>query len=1171
MARNWTEQQKDAINARRGSLLVSAAAGSGKTAVLVERFLQRITDPEKPSDADRLLVVTYTRAAAEEMRSRISRQIDQLLEKDPGNLHLRRQQVLVAQAHISTIHSFCADLIRENFFRLSVAPDFRILEDTELGILREDVLSRVLERYYAQKDPAFFALAEAFSVGRDDRKMADAIGSLYDFIRSHPFPKRWLREKAAMYHTEQPFSQTPWGEVLLQHAIQVISYGKTLIQGALESMQGQEDMQKAWQEAYEADMAELEGALEQAREKQWDGLVHRFQGLSWMRTKPLRGRNGDPVKEKISDARKQMHKLAEGLQDIFSFNEEECREEILRTAQLADKLFEVTEAFGEELDREKALRKAADFSDLEHWALRLLVRDTPEGPERTEDAREIAARFDEIMVDEYQDTNEAQDQIFQAVSRDGSNLFMVGDVKQSIYRFRQAMPEIFLRRREEYPLYNRQEDSYPACVILDRNFRSASGITDGVNFVFRQLMSRETGEMEYTEAEELKTGAVYPPASDPAVALDLIDLSSGDEKDAVAAESRCMAERIYQLTARGTITEDGESRPVRLSDICILLRSHKAYGPDYARELCALGIPAYAEKSGGFFAAPEVKMLLSFLKVIDNPTREIPLLAVLMGPVYGFTPDDMAELRIRYKRKSLYASLLAAAQEDHRFCRFQEDFSRFRVLAATLSSDRLIAAICRETGYGDLLQAAQGGRERLANLHLLQDYASRYEASGYSGLSGFLRFIARLEKQKVDLPEASGSETPDAVRIMSIHKSKGLEFPVCFLAGCARNFNKEKSDLLLHPVLGMGAKLPDPDTGARRNTLPREAVALELERGEMSEELRVLYVAMTRAKEKLIAVAAVEKADSFLSGLAGKIKPGEKLHPYAVRSCRSIAQWLWLCALRHPDGGMLRERADLQDFVNEPAKEPWEMRILRSGKDPVPEEEQGEILKASPDEAICKELQEKVEYGYPYQAAEDIPTKITASEMAAKKEALQYRASSRPSFLSQNGMTPAEKGTALHQFLQFARWEEAAAQPEQEIRRLVEQAYITPEQGEAVDRKRLASFFASPLARRILHSHELYREYRFTVELPACKVYPECSVSLEEKVVLQGAVDCAFEEEGEIVLVDFKTDRMQREEEFRERYRVQLELYKDALEQCLEKPVKQCILYSFHLEKEILL
>lgn len=1171
MARTWTRDQEDAIRARRGTLLVSAAAGSGKTSVLVERFLERITDEENPSDADRLLVVTYTRAAAEEMRGRISRRIDSLLESDPGNLHLRRQQILLSHAHISTIHSFCADLVRENFFRLGIAPDFRILEDSELKVLREDALERVLNRYYEQDDPDFFRLADAFSTGRDDWKMASAVETVYDFVRSHPFEERWMREKAALYRTEEPFSQTMWGRALFFYGEQAAAYSVELLRSCLSSMEGEEDMEKAYGEAYRSDLQEAEAVLCSIRAGQWDETVKRLSSLQWMRAKPLRGRGDDPLKEKLVSGRKQAQKELEGLRKLFSANEAECALDLENLAPLAEKLFEVTRAFSQELDEEKARRRAADFGDLEHWALRLLVQDTEEGPVFTQEARETAARFDEIMVDEYQDTNEAQDMIFRAVSRKEENLFMVGDVKQSIYRFRQAMPEIFLRRKAEYSLYSREKDTYPACVVLDQNFRSVSGVTDAVNFVFRELMSREAGELEYTESEELKPGAVYPPAEEPAMRLDVIDLSAGEEKDIVRAESRHIAELIYRMTAEETVTEGGVQRPVRFSDIAILLRSHTKYGPLYARELSSLGIPAASERSGGFFAASEVQVMLALLKVIDNPMQDIPLLAVLMSPIYGFTPDKMAEIRLKYRQGSFYSAILAAESEgEEALRRFKEDLSRFRTLAATLSADRLVAAVCRETGYADMAQAMPGGAARLQNLHYLQNYAAAYEAGGYTGLSGFLRFIGRLEKQKADLPGAAEGETPEAVRIMSIHKSKGLEFPVCILAGCDRSFNKDRADLLLHPVLGMGAKLLDPVLSIRRTTLPREAVALELERGEMSEELRVLYVAMTRAKEKLIAVAAVKNADKLLGSLSSQIQPGKKIAPYVVRSCRSISEWLLLCALRHPDGTLLRERAGASSSITEPAKEHWAIRLLRVQ---AGEEEIREMAEApedaKPDEGLLQQLREKLDFQYPGHALSGIPAKVTASDLASRQEEREYAATARPAFLSKKGMTPAERGTALHTFLQFASWEKAAQDPEKELSRLVKEQYITEEQKNAVELDKAARFFASPVAKRILQAEKLYREYRFTVEIPAERASPGKEGLSGEKVILQGAVDCAFEEEGALVIVDFKTDRVASGEELLSRYALQLALYKEALEQCLDLPVKECMLYSFHLGKEL--
>lgn len=1172
--RKWTKSQQDAIDARDGTLLVSAAAGSGKTAVLVQRVIERITNSVNPTDADRLLVVTFTKAAAAEMSSRITAEIAKLLEADPMNVRLQRQQILLTRAHISTIHSFCSELIRENFYKLGISPDFRIIDDSEMNLLRSDAVTTVLEEYYAQDDPIFLDLVEAFASGRDDDRIIQTVNILYNFVRSHPFPKRWFAEKAAMYSSSVSAPQTVWGQTILSFAAGAVDYAISLTQNSLALMNDDTKIAEAYSDGFNADLAGLISLKAITDAAEWDKISFQTNQFSYVRLKPLRGYSEDPLKNKLAASRKEVQATIKKLADLFGASEQQCNDDIARLAPLLQKLFEVTGKFGEALNQLKTERRAADFGDLEHYALKLLVRDTDDGFERTADAAELSSHFDEVMVDEYQDTNEAQDMIFRAISQDEKNLFMVGDVKQSIYRFRQAMPQIFLRRRALYPNYDQNKNEYPACVVLDKNFRSRSGVTEAINFVFRQLMSKQTGELDYTTEEELVAGADYPPCEKPAAQLDIIDLSvSENEDDMITAESRHIAELVYQMTGDGTTVMDkGNVRPVVYRDICILLRSANKYAHEYAKALTALGIPAWADTSGGFFAAAEIGVAVSLLRVIDNPMQDIPLLSVLMSPIYGFTPDDMADIRTPSRSGSLYLAVSSAARSGNaRAADFLKDIDTYRSLAATMPSDRLIYIVYEKSGYINLVQAMPNGDLRLANLRLLLEYAKKYEASGYNGLSGFIRFIDRLQKNNSDLAPASTiSEAANVVKIMSIHRSKGLEFPVCILAGCARRFNKDRADVLLHPSLGLGVKFKNSATLSRYTTMPREAVALELDRGEMSEELRVLYVAMTRAKEKLILITTVKDASKTLGKLASRLTDESRIQPYVVRSVSSISDWLLLCALRHPSGGELRDLAGALPGITAAAEEAWSIHLIYPPADTAAEQEHKESVPEQPSEALQAEITGNINYIYPYAALQGVQAKVAASDLAAREFSAQYAATSRPAFLSKAGLTPAERGTALHAYMQFANYAKSAVDPGEELKRLVAQGYLTEEQGAAVDLTRVRAFFESSLAKRILASNNIMREYRFTVEITAGDVKPELVGELRSQpVVLQGAVDCAFEENGTLIIVDYKTDKTNSTEELWERYRAQLALYKRALELCTHWKVSECLLYSFGLNAEI--
>ena len=1171
--RSWTPAQADAIHARGGTLLVSAAAGSGKTAVLVQRVIERITDEQHPSDADRLLVVTFTKAAAAEMRERIAQQLSRMLAEDPSNTALQRQQILLGGAHISTVHSFCSELVRENFYKLNISHDFRIADEGEMSILRGEAITQVLEDCYAAANPDFYELVEAFSSDRDDSRLIRAVNQLYDFIRSHPFPERWLREKAEMYSGAVPVQDTPWGACLLFFAQEACDYCLSLVRDSLESMQADEKLCTAYTEAYQSDLSGLSALHRAAQQREWDSVGELAANFAFARLKPVRGYAEDPLKLRLSACRDEVKSTVKKLAALFSATLQDCADDLRALSPVVGQLFAVVTAFSRALDQMKAERRLADFGDLEHWALRLLVCETENGYERTEEALELSRRFDEIMVDEYQDTNEAQDLLFRAISQKEENLFMVGDVKQSIYSFRQAMPRIFLQRRADFAEYDREHSRYPACIVLDQNFRSRSTVTDAVNFVFGQLMSSQAGDVEYSGKELLVAGASYPPQESCETRLDILDLSMGEGSDDAMEllESRHIAESILQLMAQGfQVTENGVQRKAVFRDFCILLRSANQYAARYARELQLCGVPAWADSSSGFFEAPEISAILSLLRVVDNPVQDIPLLSVLMSPIYGFTPDELSAVRLRLPKAPLYLALSECAKSgEARAAGVIEELDGFRSLAATLPSDRLLNAIYQKTGYLTLVQAMTNGEQRLSNLQLLMEYAKKYEASGYNGLSGFIRFIDRLQENG-DLPGASTiSEASNVVRIMSIHKSKGLEFPVCVLAGCSRRFNKERGDALLHPELGLGIKRKEQGGLARVTTLPREAIALEQERQSMSEELRVLYVAMTRAREKLILLTTVRDLNTTLASLAPQLTAQERISPYVVRSASSISDWILSCALRHPSGGVLRDRALCSgELIADCPGQPWEIRVLPAPDlEEGPEQAESVLAAPPPDPELLARITREIDYVYPDAVLFGVPAKVSASELAAESAGEDYEILSRPAFLGKAGLTPAERGTALHHYMQFADYAAAAENPQRELERLKSGGFLSEEEANAVDLRHVSTFFQSPVAKRMLASGQSYRELRFTVEIPASLL--KADVPAEQQVILQGAVDCVFVEPDGAVIIDYKTDRAASPEELWNRYRVQLALYRLAVERVLETPVKECMLYSFALDRTV--
>lgn len=1163
----WTPGQADAIGARNGTVLVAAAAGSGKTAVLVQRAIERLTDPEHPAPADRLLIVTFTKAAAAEMRARLEKRLYELLRQSPQDPLLRRQSILLSQAHIGTVDSFCAEMVREFFHLLDISPDFKIVSDKQEEELMDAALLEAVSGAF--EAGTIGPLADAFSGERDDRRLMQMVRNLYRYMQSHPFPERWLEEKAALYRSGDA---SPWEAVILEYARETAEYAARLLAAALrEAAQAGPKLEEAFAPALAQDREACLALARLAAAGDWDGARQAQQGFSLCKRGRLTAADKeDPLFQRLESCRQEAKKAVEGLAGCLAVTREAGLAELAAAAPLVEGLKDLTLDFARRYTAKKRDRNFLDYSDLEHGAVRLFCG---EDGEPTPTAREISARFEEIMIDEYQDINQVQDLLFRAVSKNGENLFMVGDVKQSIYGFRQAMPEIFLRCRESYPPYDRAADRYPASIVLDRNFRSRKEVVDTVNFVFSRLMSRAAGDIDYTGDERLVYAAGYGEKPGCETELQFVQREGG--VPAEVAESAYLARRIRELVESGfpVSGKEGE-RPIRYGDICILLRSANRYAHAYAEELGRLGIPARAAVTGGFFAAPEVQVMLSLLQVVDNPNQDIPLLAVLMSPLYGFSADDAARLRAEDKKVPLYTSLVRAAEQgDPRCQRVLRDMAQLRDLAATLPADTFLTQLYGRTGYPDMVLAMEGGEGRLANLRLLQRYAADYEGSGYNGIAGFLRFLERLRQNNSDLQAAEVQpQEGDAVAIMSIHKSKGLEFPVCIVAGCGRNFvSDQREDVLLHPEMGLGVKLRDAKHSARYTTTVREAIALETARSAGAEELRVLYVALTRAKEKLILVASGDGMDRTLEKLGMELAGGE-VAPYSVRKGKNAAQWLLLCALCHPDGGELRKLAGAEDLpLCREDYTPW--RIGWSSYQPAPAAESGEAPQpAAPDMGLYRRLRRQVDFTYPYQSSLGVPAKVAASQLAAAQGGGREASLPRPAWLGEQGMTPAERGTALHEFMQFADFPAAAKDPEGELERLVAGAYLTPEQAAAVDRQRVKKFFAGSLGQRVLRSPQVEKERRFTAVIPAFLALPQWGQAPEagEAVVLQGAVDCTFVEDGKLHIIDFKTDRVGDVQELWDRYGPQIRLYGYAMEEVTGMEVGELIFYSTHLNQATL-
>lgn len=1165
----WTPEQKKAIDSRDGTVLVSAAAGSGKTAVLVERVVQRLMDREKPCSADRLLIVTFTRAATQQMRERIFRVISEKLKENPDDSHLKRQLVMLPFAKISTIDSFCNDIVRENFHDADLTPDYRLLEGAQLKLLEADAVSKTLDELYRENSEEFSELVNILANGTDDSAVSELIQRLYKNSVAFAQPEKWLDGLLEQYEYDVPLAQSPWGKIIVSQAKNTVEYCRRISAKMRDCLTDNETVKLK----YSANVTETENALDELEAVisggSWDEIRNAVTGfrLSALGKLPkgYASAESDFIKKQKKDI---TERITKKLCPLFCASEEENREDTEYLKPVVKKVISATKRYGEILAEEKRKINSVDFSDVTHLALNLLVTYDENGnATKTPLARDFSEKFDEILVDEFQDVNEIQNTLFSAVSKDETNLFTVGDVKQSIYRFRQAMPEIFLRQRDKLDDYT--DGNYPAKITLDRNFRSRSGVTENINYVFRQIMSKEAGGVDYGEGEELAAAAEYEPCEFAQTELHIIgDRIDGGRADR-AAEAQHIADIINENIRNGfTVKEKNGYRPASYRDFCILLRAASGGKAEtYAEILSRNNIPVYVSNKTGFFAAAEINAVLNLMRVIDNPVQDIPLLAVMLSPFYGFTADELAKMRIDERRKPIYHCVLKAAAHGNAKCiSFLNAIENLRMLSSTLSCTEFVRELYEETGCKAIANAMKNGSQRNANLNLLIDYASKYEESGKRGLAGFIRFIDRVQRQDGDLESASDiSEAADVVRIMTIHKSKGLEFPVCILADLNSSItnDNQRGVAAFHPDFGLCFDRRDGRTKCRYPTVGRKALLLAEKYSSVSEELRVLYVAMTRAREKLICMARYDNLSSKLSELALCLDGKKPVSPFLVLSRSCMADWLLMSFMRHPDSTELRELAGVKNLPIIESEEEIEVNVVNSVAEPTDVSETAEDSFEA-DSVLAQEIRKRIDYVYPYAALSDVRAKSTPSEFESSGFDSRYFASAKPQFLSKSGMNPAARGTATHKFMEFYDYTSDDCDIDSQIERMVRENRLSSDEAAVLERDKLAVFFSGEIAQRIRKSPMLMREKRVTVGIRAGELYPQLTGEMrEETVVVQGYVDCAFEENGELVIVDYKTDRGVTAQELKQRYAVQLKMYESALQECTGKKVKGTLIYSF--------
>ena len=1202
MSVKWTEEQSKVIHLGHRNLLVSAAAGSGKTAVLVERIIHMLTREKDPVDVDELLVVTFTEAAAAEMKDRIRAAIEKKVEEEPENEKIRRQATLIHSAQITTIHSFCLSVIREYFHVIDIDPGFRIGEDGELNLLKQDVLAEVLESHYAKGEQRFLDFVESYGGSRSDKNIEELILKIYEFSRSYPDPDEWLANCVRSYQADSKealeasiFYQCAQGNVnnYLDGAKELIRQGIRLCE--------EPDGPYMYAATLEADEAAIE-ALREA--KSYEEYYDRFHNLKWARLAPNRDKSVSPEKTaSVKNIRDNLKKMVGDLGSLyFAQDLSHLLSDLKVCLPMMEQFAELVRDFSNCYEEAKRTRNMIDFDDMQQYALRILTEKKDGTFVPSAVAKEYQEQFAEVMIDEYQDSNLIQELILTSVSRIQSghpNVFMVGDVKQSIYRFRLSRPELFM---EKYDTYS-SEDGSEQRIDLRKNFRSRPEVLDAANYIFRQIMTRPLGGVAYDDDAALYVGANYTPNSGNEAELLLVAKEENEDEDGVRGsktsarekEGLAIAARIRELMADQLVTDKktGELRPVQYRDIVILTRSIKGYADVFAEVLKTAGIPVYAGTKEGYFETQEIGLLLDYLRVLNNRRQDVPLAAVLRSCFVGLSDEELAQIKGTYRDCRFYDAVWKYAEEGDdpslrsKLKQFFEQLEDFREKSRYMALHELLGLILDETGYWDYMCAFPGGEQREANLSMLLEKARAFESTSYKGVFHFIRYVEQLKKYEIDYGEANVlGEEANTVRIMSIHKSKGLEFPVVIVAGMGKRFNRQdvSGNVVMHASLGVGLECMELEKRTKAPSFPKQVIAREEYLESTGEELRVLYVALTRAKEKLIMTGVIAEPEKQLEKAAelGQ-RVGARELPFAqLAGASSYLDWLLpavgtVCA----ENPVVVKCVHIEDVKQENIEEASDRLLEKQAFE-------NWNTDAVYDEQMKKNLEQQFEFQYPYISLEGRKLKYTVSEL--KKRAYLAEEGGEmlygeeevvpliPEFLREKKtLSGASRGSAYHrvmELLDFAK-EYDGAELESALEMMRIEGKISDEMAACIDIRDIQAFLETSSGKRLAQAEQqrrLWKEQPFVLGIPMGEVYPELSeneATAGETVLIQGIIDVYFEEDDGLVVLDYKTDKVRSGGDLLEKYKAQLEYYARALEQITGKKVKEKIIYSFTLGEEI--
>ena len=1182
MTRVWTPEQKNAIEDKGGTLLVSAAAGSGKTAVLVERIIQRLIDPSQNTPADRLLVVTYSVASANEMKERISSALAKALENNPTSNFLRSQQMLLEKAQISTIHSFCLNLISKNYVALDIAPNFKKGDDKDMELLTIDAIREVLEEEYALANDDFMDLTRLIVSGKDDKHLEQTVLKLYSFIRSHPFYDKWLESKALYFDPALDPKSSVWGDSILEYALDALNYARLLSEKALQIIRSDEKLSEGYLECFGRDRELIDSLIDCVLNKSWDDCYNSLKGVGdyFGRLKAVKLEDTF-ARDRCKALRDKYKDILKGLRaSAFVTSEEQFKSDMAYLRPKVNALFRVVMKLDGVLTQKKKEKRIIDFSDMEHLALKLLVKN-PDTMETTDIARELRDFYKMVVIDEFQDTNETQEMIFNSISKD--NVFMVGDVKQCIYRFRQAMPEIFIRKSETFAPYG--EESYPAKIVFNNNFRSRREITESINFIFQLIMSRKVGELEYDDEQKLYNKAVYPDNNgNNKTEIHLISSKeTGEEK--TKDEARFVAKKIRELIDNKFLVkgEDGELRPVAPSDICILLRATKGKAKIYTDALEKYGVSSYCDERSSFVKSREIMAVIALLKLIQNPLDDIAFCGAMLSSIFDFSVDELTRIKLESRHSHIYQSCLGYVNDETikedslklKLREFLETISRIMDFASTMSAKEVLARIYKETDYLKIVSAMEDGEIKSQNLYLLLSYAETYEEYGHKSAYGFVSFLNRLFENDIDI-KSSLKPLDESVTIMTIHHSKGLEFPVVFLCDTKKQFNQQdiKEDTVLHSSLGFAAGRKDFEKRTKSLTVPLVANRLELKKMNLSEEMRILYVALTRAKEKLFITGAISSIASEIDLCNDELDANGKVPPFVVGAKRDFLDWILLSAFHSDEARELVTKYGFDFIPSQKISSPKDCLEIYFHNLALEEEEteENDAPKAlaeeiEPDEDYKNNILDFLSKEYKDIEKTNLETKKSVSSLVKSREEKLF--SRRPSFI-QNKPSGAVRGLAFHSFMLYADLERARQDFEGEVARLKSEMFMTEAELELVSREDVFGFLDSEIYSRMARARVIKKEMPFVMKMTDEELLGIYSLPKGESIIVQGITDvCFVEENGNVVILDYKTDNCQSLDQLAREYASQLSIYEKAVSKLYSPAKIEKFIYSVKLKKEI--